>query len=82
MTRPTKSARGVTVDFDLLKIKSQIAAAPKTVEVKKREDFVDKKLHRRLKKIKRDAESLEEKVEDNLEEDENKEESADDSSST
>lgn len=52
MAKPVKSARGELVDFDLIKIKQQIAAAPKPTNVKAREDFVDKKLKRRLKKIK------------------------------
>ena len=44
------SARGTRVDFDLLKIKEQIAAAPKTVNVTAREDFIDNRLKRRLKR--------------------------------
>lgn len=55
MSRSVKSARGDTVDFDLLKIKQQIASAPKTTNVKAREDFIDQKFKRRLKKMKRDA---------------------------
>lgn len=43
-----KSARGETVDFDLMKIKAQIATAPKPVTVKTREDFIDQKFKRRL----------------------------------
>lgn len=52
MSRPrrTVSARGVLVDFDLMDIKSQIAASPRPVEVKAREDFIDRKLRRRMKK--------------------------------
>jgi aspartate-semialdehyde dehydrogenase len=46
-----KSAKGVLVDFDLLKIKQQIASAPKTTNVQAREDFIDKKFKRRLKKL-------------------------------
>lgn len=42
------SARGERVDFDLLKIKQQIASAPKTTTVKAREDFIDQKFKRRL----------------------------------
>jgi hypothetical protein len=42
------SARGERVDFDLMKIKQQIAAAPKAVTVKAREDFIDQKSKRRL----------------------------------
>ena len=44
-----KSARGEIVDFDLMKIKQQLADAPKTVEVKKREEMITAK--RKRKKI-------------------------------
>lgn len=47
-----KSARGEIVDLDLLKIKQQISAAPKTTDVTAREDFIDSKLKRRLKRAK------------------------------
>jgi hypothetical protein len=46
-----KSAKGEIVDFDLLKIKAQIASAPKTTNVQAREDFIDRKFKRRLKKL-------------------------------
>lgn len=49
------SARGARVDFDLLKIKQQIAAAPKTVNVTAREDFIDSRLKRRLKRQTQEA---------------------------
>lgn len=39
--------RGVTVDFDLLDIKNQMANQPKTTEVKAREDFIEQRLNRR-----------------------------------
>jgi len=42
------SARGERVDFDLIKIKQQMATAPKAVTVKAREDFIDQKFKRRL----------------------------------
>jgi hypothetical protein len=54
MGHTVKSARGVKVDFDLLKIKEQIAAAPKTTDVKARESFIDQKFKRRLKKLTQD----------------------------
>lgn len=53
MAKGVKSARGQLVDFDLLKIKQQIATAPKTSTVKAREDFIDQKFKRRLKKLTR-----------------------------
>lgn len=55
MSKAVKSARGATVDFDLLRIKQQMASAPKTTTVQAREDFIDQKFKRRLKKMKRDA---------------------------
>jgi hypothetical protein len=45
-----RSAKGVMVNFDLLKIKEEIAAGPKPVNVQKREDFIDRKTRRRVKK--------------------------------
>ena len=44
----TLSVRGERVDFDLIKIKEQIASAPKTITVTAREDFIDQKFKRRL----------------------------------
>jgi len=60
MPRKVKSAKGEVIDFDLLKIKAQIAARPPTTDVKKREDFIDKKLRRRVKRIKKDVTVAEE----------------------
>jgi len=51
----TRSAKGVIVDFDLLKIRQKLAAQPVTVSVKAREDFIDKKLRRRMRKVKNAA---------------------------
>lgn len=55
MGRAVKSAKGERVDFDLLKIKQQIASAPKTTDVKARESFIDQKFKRRLKKLTRET---------------------------
>ena len=41
--RKITSARGETVDFDLLMIKQQLAAAPQNIEVARRQDFIDNK---------------------------------------
>lgn len=57
MSKGVKSARGQVVDFDLLRIKQQMASAPKTTTVQAREDFIDQKFKRRLKKMKRDVAS-------------------------
>ena len=51
MSKGVKSARGQVVDFDLLKIKQQIASAPKPTQVQVREDFIDQKFKRRLKRM-------------------------------
>lgn len=51
MGKKVKSARGEVVDFDLLKIKEQMASAPPPTDVRARQDFIDKRLRRRLKKV-------------------------------
>ena len=38
-----RSAKGALVDFDLLKIKEQIASAPKTPDIRNREKLIDRK---------------------------------------
>ena len=43
--------RGEIVDFDLLQIKEMMKNSPKPIEVKAREDFIEKKLRRRVKRI-------------------------------
>lgn len=53
--RAVRSAKGEVVDFDLLRIKAQIASAPKTTNVQAREDFIDAKFKRRLKRVKRNV---------------------------
>ena len=47
-----RSAKGELVDFDVLKIKEQMASAPPPAAVRARRDFVDQRLRRRLKTIK------------------------------
>lgn len=65
MTRKVRSARGELVDFDYLKIKEQLASAPPPVEVKTRQDFIENRLKRRMKK-KPSVEKTEVNVEPNL----------------
>ena len=55
MARIARSAKGLKVDFDVLKIKEQIASAPKPTTVQAREDFIDKKFKRRLKRLTKDV---------------------------
>lgn len=50
MAKKVRSARGDIVDFDLIKIKQQIASRTPTQDVRARQDFIERKLHRRLKK--------------------------------
>lgn len=50
MVRKTRSAKGVEVNFDLMKIKEQIASAPASIDVKKRQDFIESRMRRRPKK--------------------------------
>lgn len=50
MANIVKSARGERVDFDLLSIKSSMAAIPITDNVQKRERFINKKRRRGLKR--------------------------------
>ncbi len=53
----TRSAKGEIVDFDLLKIRQKLQQKPASVDVKAREDFIDKKIRRRNRKIKQAAAS-------------------------
>lgn len=50
-----RSARGAIVNFDLLKIKQQMADAPKPVLVEARENFIDNKFKRTVKRQIREA---------------------------
>ncbi len=55
MSRKARSARGQVVDFDLLAIKAQLAAAPTSVGVNQRRKFIDEKDGIRAKEIISDA---------------------------
>ncbi len=50
MGKKVRSVRGEMVDFDLMQIKKQIAAQPAPLEVKARQDFIENRLKRRIKK--------------------------------
>ena len=52
MPRKVRSMRGVVLDFDLLKIKEQMAAVPAPQELRAREDFIEKRLCRRVRRAK------------------------------
>ena len=53
--KKVRSAKGQMVDFDLLKIKEQIASDPAPLDVKARQDHIDARLRRRLRKVKKSA---------------------------
>ena len=57
-----RSARGVVVDFDLLAIKEKLAATPKPVEVKERENFIAQKSRRRRTRKVEEVEKTTEEV--------------------
>lgn len=50
MGKKVRSSRGEMVDFDLLKIKEQMTASPAPTDVRARQDFIEKRMRRRLKK--------------------------------
>lgn len=52
MGKKIRSARGEIVDFDLLKIKQQMASSPTTTTVKARQDFIEKRLRRKAQSLK------------------------------
>lgn len=51
MSKKIRSARGSSVDFDLLKMKQQISAAPPPMDVRTRQDFIEKRMRRRVRKV-------------------------------
>lgn len=51
MAKKVRSARGEMVDFDLLKIKEQMASAPPPTDVRARQDFIEKRMRRRIKRV-------------------------------
>lgn len=53
MPKKVKSARGATVDFDLMKIKEQISSDPAPLDVKARQDHIDSRMRRRMRNIKK-----------------------------
>jgi len=50
MARRIRSAKGETVDFDLLHIKQQMTSTKPTKSVRARQDFIDRRLRRKIKK--------------------------------
>lgn len=58
MGKKTKSMRGEIVDWDLAKVKTQMEQAPAPLNVQARQDFIDQKLRRRVKKVKEQISNL------------------------
>lgn len=56
MGKKVRSARGEILDFDLLKIKEKMTTKPAPTDVRRRQDFIDKRLRRRIKKASKPAE--------------------------
>ena len=52
MPKKVRTAKGQIIDFDLLKIKEQLGEAPTPANVKARQDFIDQKMRRRVKRVK------------------------------
>lgn len=56
MVKKVRSAKGEIVDFDLMKIKQQLGDSAAPTNVQARKDFIDQKLRRRMRKIKKQLE--------------------------
>ena len=52
MPKKVRTAKGQVIDFDLMKIKEQMEAAPAPTNVQARQDFIDQKMRRRVKRVK------------------------------
>jgi len=51
MGKKVRSAKGEMVDFDFLKIKEGLASAPTSINVRERQDFIESRSKRRIKKL-------------------------------
>lgn len=56
MPKKVRSAKGVVIDFDLMQIKQQLESAPKPLNVEGRRNFIDDRLRRRSRKVKKKLE--------------------------
>lgn len=52
MPKKVRTAKGQVIDFDLLRIKQQLGDAPTPANVQARQDFIDQKMRRRVKRVK------------------------------
>lgn len=50
--KKVRSAKGVLVDFDLMKIKETLEAEPAPTDVRARQDHIDARLRRRMRTMK------------------------------
>jgi len=57
MPKRVRTAKGQIIDFDLLKIKEQMENAPAPANVQARQDFIDQKMRRRVKRVKEQLEA-------------------------
>lgn len=51
MRKKVRSARGEMVDFDLMMIQEQLAATPIKPDVQARQDFIERRLRRHVRKV-------------------------------
>jgi len=51
MPKLVRSARGEMIDFDLMQIQQQLADTPVHADVQARQDFVDRRLRRRVRRV-------------------------------
>lgn len=52
MGKKVRTMRGEILDWDLASVKNQMAKKPAPLNVKERQDFIDSKLRRRVKRVK------------------------------
>lgn len=52
MGRQIRSAKGVLVDFDLIKIKEQMTDSPTPIDVQARQEHIDDRMRRRARTVK------------------------------
>lgn len=58
MGKKVRSARGEMVDFDLMLIQQQLAATPIRADVQARQDFIERRLRRHIRKVAKPAPKL------------------------
>ena len=61
MPNKVRTAKGKVIDFDLLRIKEQMINGPPPPSVEERQNFIDQKMRRRVKKVKAQLEEAKRK---------------------